>query len=309
MPTLLFKSTFDDPKAWLARLREHVPDLELRVWPDIGNVEEIDYALVWKPEPGDLARYPNLKVILSLAAGVDHIFADPDLPDVPVCRIVDRDLIAQLSEYILYFTLRYHRKMPVYEATAREHRWAKHGRCEAALRTVGVLGIGEIGGDAAAKIAALGFPVLGWSRTEKSIPGVESLTGEDGLRRVLEESAILACALPLTPRTEGLFNAETLAHMPEGSYLINVGRGRHVVDADLIASLDSDHLAGAALDVFRDEPLPADHPYWSHTGVEVTPHIAGDPNPRTAATQVAENILRARDGRDLLNVVDPKTGY
>ncbi|MBT6116672.1 MAG: glyoxylate/hydroxypyruvate reductase A, partial [Rhodospirillaceae bacterium] len=275
MPTLLFKSTFDDPKAWLARLREHVPDLELRVWPDIGNVEEIDYALVWKPEPGDLARYPNLKVILSLAAGVDHIFADPDLPDVPVCRIVDRDLIAQLSEYILYFTLRYHRKMPVYEATAREHRWAKHGRCEAALRTVGVLGIGEIGGDAAAKIAALGFPVLGWSRTEKSIPGVESLTGEDGLRRVLEESAILACALPLTPRTEGLFNAETLAHMPEGSYLINVGRGDLVIDDDLIAAVHAKHLAGATLDVLNAEPLPAGHPFWQMPEIAITPHVSG----------------------------------
>lgn len=309
MPTLLFKSTFDDPKAWLERLREFVPDLELRVWPDVGNVEEIDYALAWKPEPGDLARYPNLKVILSLAAGVDHIFADPDLPDVPVCRIVDRDLIAQLSEYILYFTLRYHRKMPLYEASAREHRWAKHGRCEAALRTIGVLGIGEIGGDAAAKIAALGFPVLGWSRTPKSIPGVESLCGEEGLRRVVEESAILACALPLTPQTENLFDAETLARMPKGGYLINVGRGRHIVDADLIAALDSGHLAGAALDVFHDEPLPADHPYWAHPKVEVTPHIAGDPNPRTAAAQVAENILRARDGRQLLNIVDPGTGY
>lgn len=307
--TLLFKSTFDDPKDWHERLREHIPDLELRVWPDVGDVEEIDYALAWKPEHGDLARYPNLKVILSLAAGVDHIFEDPDLPDVPVCRIVDRDLIAQLSEYILYFILRYHRRMPLYEATAREHRWAKHGRCEAPLRTVGVLGIGEIGGDAAAKIAALGFPVLGWSRRPKDIAGVESLCGEDGLERVIAESAILVCALPLTPRTEGLLDAQTLSRMPQGSSLINVGRGRHVVDADLIAALDSGHLAGAALDVFRDEPLPSDHPYWAHPKVEVTPHIAGDPNPRTAAAQVAENILRARDGRPLMNVVDPKMGY
>lgn len=307
---LVFKSVFDDPVAWTKRLQEHVPGLEVRVWPDVGRVEDVEYVLAWKPEPGDLKRYPKLKVILSLAAGVDHIFADPHLPKgVPVCRIVDPDLTAQMSEYAIYGVLHYHRRMAGYAEAQKERKWSKLGRGDTAKTSVGVMGIGQIGADTAQKLAALGFQVHGWSRTPKTLPGITCYHGEAGLKPFMAACQYLVCVLPLTDATKGILNKKTLAMLPKGAYVINMARGLHVVDADLIAALDSGHLAGAMLDVFFPEPLPAEHPYWTHPKVIVTPHIAGDPNPDTAAQQVGENIKRARAGKALINEVDPDAAY
>ena len=169
--------------------------------------------------------------------------------------------------------------------------------------------LGTIGQDTARKFAALGFPTAGWSRTPKSLPGIESFHGPDGLAKFLARTDILVAVLPLTRETHGILNARNLAALPKGAYLINMARGGHVVDADLLAALDSGHLSGAALDVFNTEPLPADHPYWTHPKVYVTPHVAGSTNPRTAAPGVIENIKRLRAGQPLINTVDPKTGY
>ena len=310
--TLLFISEVDRADWWQAALTKASPGLEVRVWPDVGDPAEIDYALVWKPRPGVLATLPGLQAIFSLGAGVDHIFLDPDLPaGVPVTRIVDADLTAGMSEYVLLHALRYHRNQPVFDRQQRDHVWdMRMGELRQARETqIGVLGLGELGRDATGKLAALGFTVAGWSRTEKSLPGIACHHGADGLAAMLAQTRILVCLLPLTPATAGILNAATFAAMPRGGYVINAGRGGHLVEADLIPALDSGQLAGATLDVFAAEPLPAGHPFWDHPAITVTPHNASVTDPRSVAAQVAENIRRLRAGEALLNPVDPAAGY
>ena len=307
---LLFVSDSDDPAAWRAALEKRLPGLDMRVWPDTGPAQDIDAALVWNHPRGALARFPSLRAILSLGAGVNHILDDPGLPaDVPVARIVDPALARGMAEYASLAVLRYHRNFDVYEKFQRERRWKRLPIPVAAVRRVGVLGLGEIGRTCAAALAALGFAVAGWSRTAKALPGVESFAGSDGLMPFLARTDILVCVLPLTPATRGIVNRTTLAALPRGAYVINIARGAHVADADLIAALDSGHLAGATLDVFADEPLPRDHPFWTHPRVTVTPHIASLTDPETAAEGVAENLRRLADGRPLIDLVDRARGY
>jgi glyoxylate/hydroxypyruvate reductase len=310
--TLLFISGFDRADWWRDALQKASPGLEVRIWPDTGEPADIDYALAWKPRPGVLASLPNLKAIFSLGAGVDHIFLDPDLPDgVPVTRIVDADLTAGMSEYVLLHTLRYHRNQPAFERQQREHVWdMRMAELRQARETrVGILGLGELGQDAAGKLVALGFDVAGWSRTAKNFPGVTCFAGAAGLPAMLARTDILVCLLPLTPATRGILNADTFAAMPRGSFLINAGRGGHLVEDDLVPALDAGQLAGATLDVFATEPLPAEHPFWDHPAITISPHNASVTDPRSVAAQVAENIRRQRAGEPLLNLVDRDAGY
>jgi glyoxylate/hydroxypyruvate reductase A len=276
----------------------------------LGNTDDIEVALAWKPAPGLLATFKNLKMIVSLGMGVDHLLTDDKLPkDVAITRIMDDGLVGQMSEYAIYWALRHHRDIDAYAASQRAKTWKPEAFKDTIHRRIGILGLGSIGQDTAQKFAALGFPTAGWSRTPKSLPGIESFHGPDGLAKFLARTDILVAVLPLTRETHGILNAKNLAALPTGAYLINMARGGHVVDADLLAALDSGHLSGAALDVFNTEPLPADHPYWTHPKVQVTPHVAGSTNPRTAAPGVIENIKRLRAGQPLINTVDPKTGY
>lgn len=311
MTTLLFSSQVDDAETWTASLKRRMPELAVRVWPEVGNPAEIDVALVWRYPQGDLKNYPNLKLIYSLGAGVDHILDDPDLPaGVPLARIVDpAGLTAGMTEYVLLNVLRYHRHLPDYERQQRERRWKKLPIPITARRRIGILGLGELGRDAGMKLAALGFPVAGWSRSPKSVPGLESFTGETMLPAFLARTDILVCLLPLTPATTGIINARTLSLLPRGAYVINAARGGHVVDADLIAALDSGQIVGATLDVFHTEPLPQDHPFWTHPKVTVTPHIASITNPDTAGEQIIANIRRLIAGVPLLHLVDRNAGY
>lgn len=306
---LLFKSSVDDPKAWEAALKRRMPALDFRVWPDTGPPGEIEAALVWAPAPGELRRYPNLKFIASLGAGVDNILSDPALPPVPVTRIVDPDMAVQMSELALLHVLAFHRQMPAYAAQQREALWRALPQPRAAERTVGVMGLGQLGADLATKLVLLGFDVAGWSRSPKAIPGVRSFAGAGGLKPFLGQTAILVCLLPLTVETRGILNRATFAALPRGSYVVNLARGAHLVEDDLLAALDSGQLAGAALDVFAREPLPSDHPFWRHPKVVVTPHVATIATPETAASQIVENLRRARAGRPLENVVGRERGY
>jgi glyoxylate/hydroxypyruvate reductase A len=308
--SLLFISKSDDPDAWRAMLAEGLPDLEVRVWPEAGDPAEIEFALAWKPKPGVLAGFPNLKLIQSLGMGVDHIFVDPDLPaGVPVARLVDPDMVRQMGEYVIFAALRHHRRMDDYDANQRAGRWRQAGLRDTPLVRAGVLGLGAIGSDTAAKLAMLGFQVAGWSRSPKSLDGIESFHGEDGFLPFLQRTDILVCLLPLTPETNGILDARAFAALPEGAYVINLARGGHVVEEDLLAAIDGGHVAGATLDVFQTEPLPDGHPFWAHPKVHVTPHIAGLTNPRTSAAQVIENIRRVRAGQPPLNLVDAAKGY
>lgn len=306
---LLFFSEDDDPVAWSAALRARLPDLDVRVWPAIGPPEEIEAALVWLPPPGLLASLPRLRAIFLLGAGVDAMLRDPTLPDLPLCRMVDPSLTATMAEYVLACVLWYHRQFDVYARQQAERRWKLYLPGPAAATRVGVMGLGVLGSATAAALAAHGFSVRGWSRTERALPGVACFAGEAGQGAFLAGSDILVCLLPLTPETEGILDAALLAQLPEGARLIQVGRGRQLVEADLLAALDSGRLAHATLDVVREEPLPPAHPFWNHPKVRLTPHTASYCQPATGAAMVAENILRLRDGRPLLHVVDRQRGY
>ncbi|MBS0221669.1 MAG: glyoxylate/hydroxypyruvate reductase A [Proteobacteria bacterium] len=300
-----------DGVAWRKQLEAGLGQIDYRTIADgLGNTDEIEVALAWKPKPGLLATFKNMKMIVSLGMGVDHLLADDKLPEgVPITRIMDDGLVGQMSEYAIYWALRHHRDIDKYAASQRAKAWKPEEFVDSIHRRIGVMGLGTIGQDTAKKFAALGFPAAGWSRTAKTIAGIETFHGADGFRKFLARTDILVDVLPLTRDTKGLLNAQAFATLPKGAYFINMARGGHVVDADLLTALDSGHLSGAALDVFNTEPLPADHPYWTHPKVHVTPHIAGATNPRTASSSVIENIKRLRAGQPLINRVDPKTGY
>jgi glyoxylate/hydroxypyruvate reductase A len=307
---LLFRSTVDSAARWRAQLTRLTRELDVRVWPEIGNPAEIDYALVWRPEPGFLASLPNLKLILSLGAGVDHLLGDPRLPrHLPIVRLVDPHMTDAMSEYVVLQVLRLNRRDLDYRAQQKAGIWHELDQQNAVERRVGILGLGELGQDAAKKLKALGFDVAGWSRSERTIAGVRCHAGAAGLPPLLGRSEILVCLLPLTAETEGILNARNLALLPKGAALVNAARGAHLVEEDLLAALASGHISAAVLDVFREEPLPADHPFWHHPRIVVTPHVAAFTNPATAAPIILDNIRRFEEGRPLLNRIDPARGY
>lgn len=306
---LMFLSPDDPAEAWREALGAAIPELDFRIWPEVGDPAEIDVALVWQPPPGELARYPNLRAILSLGAGIDGLLAQPGLPDVPIARMVDPSLTRTMTEYVVLATLRHHRQFDRFEREQRATRWSFALPPQAADRRVGVMGLGVLGSAAATSLAAHGFPVAGWSREAKQLAGIDCFAGRAGLTAFLARTEILLCLLPLTRNTADILNAATFAGLPRGAYLINVARGAHLVEADLIAALDSGQLAGATLDVYREEPLPPEDPLWHHPKVLITPHVASYASPRTAAEGVAENIRRARAGRPLLHQVDRDRGY
>ncbi len=307
----MFLSAADKAEAWREAILKRFPDARFDVWPDeIGDKADYDYAIVWRPPKGELRKFSNLKGILSLGAGVDGILVDDALPDdVPVVRLVDRCLTEGMSEYVLYWVIHYHRRLGVYLNWTSQKIWKQMRQTDTRDRKVGFLGLGELGSDAAKKVAALGFDVAGWSRSEKNIENVTSYYGEEGLIPFLNRTEILIVLLPLTESTRGIVNKETLAALPEGADIINCARGPHVVDEDLLAALDSGHIDAATLDVFHTEPLPEDHPYWTHPKVTVTPHIASLTVPSSAADWMEENIKLIEAGKPPRNTVDLKKGY
>ncbi len=300
----------EEADAWRERLARLDPTIEFRVWPDTGKPEEIDVVLAWMSRHGDLARYPNLRAVFWLGAGVDYLLKYPGLPrHVPIVRLVDQGLTAGMSEYVLLHVLRYHRRMPELETLQRRGEWRQLPAPLAKDRRIGFMGLGILGGDAAARLVALDFDVAGWSQSPKKLPAVTSFHSETGLVPFLNRTEILVCLLPLTPATTGIINARTLAALPRGACVINAARGGHVVDADLIAALDGGHIAYATLDVFQQEPLPATHPFWKHPRITVTPHIASLTPAETAVEVVFEGLRALRAGRPLANRVDLERGY
>ena len=299
-----------DGQLWKKAFEAALGPVDFRTLDHLGDKADVEIVLAWKPPGGLIASFPNVKMIVSLGMGVDHLLADDRLPEgVPITRIMDDGLVGQMSEYALYWALRHHRDIDKYAASQRAGQWKPEDFVDTIHRRVGILGLGTIGQDTAGKFAALGFPTAGWSRTQKTLPGIKTLHGPDGLPQALAESDILINVLPLTRETQGIMNARTFAALPKGAYFINMARGGHVNDEALLTALGSGHLSGAVLDVFNTEPLPADHAYWRHPKVHVTPHIAGATNPRTASPGVIENIRNVRAGRALINTIDPKSGY
>jgi len=307
---LLFRSSIDSEARWKPQLARLMPELEIRIWPEIGDPAEIDYALVWRPEPGLLASLPNLKLILSLGAGVDHILCDPGLPrGVPIVRLVDPYMTDAMSEYVILQVLRLHRQDLEYLTQQEKGVWRELDQRNAIERSVGILGCGELGQDAARKLQGLGFDVALWGRRQRTVEGLRGYAGSAGLPALLGRSEILVCLLPLTAETGGILNARTFAMLPKGAALINAARGGHLIEKDLLAALASGRLSAAVLDVFRHEPLAAGHPFWHHPRIVVTPHIAAATHPQTAAPIILDNIRRFEQGRALLHQVDPAQGY
>jgi len=308
--TLLFKSDLDRYDIWVPALERHLQGRPVRLWPDVGDPADIEYALVWQPPPGLLASLPNLKAIFSMGAGVDHIAADPERPKhLPVVRMVEEGLTAGMTEFVVMQVLYHHRNMLTYRRQAEQRRWQEISQVPAQERRVSILGLGVLGQDAAKMLARFDFDVAGWSRSPKEVEGVTCYHGQDGLDEILARTDILVCLLPLTSETRGILNAGLFAKMPRGACLINVGRGGHQVEKDLLAALDSGHLKEASLDVFEEEPLPPESPLWNHPQVVMTPHIASMTMPETAAKAVGENIARMEAGKPPLNIVDFERGY
>lgn len=307
---ILFRSTPAATARWRPLLGALFPEREIRYWPEIGNKASIEYALVWHPEPGLLASLPNLRMIFGLGAGVDHLLRDPALPKhLPIVRLVDPYMTDAMSEYVALSVLRLHRQDLDYLAQQRAAIWEEREQKNAAERPVGILGFGTLGQDAGHKLKALGFDVAGWSRNDKAVAGFATFAGAAGFDALLARSEILVCLLPLTPETTGILNAAAFARLPHGAGLVNAGRGAHLVEADLIPALDAGQLSGAVLDVFREEPLPPGHAFWRHPRIIVTPHIAAETHPPTAAPLIRDAIRQCEAGLPIANRVDLARGY
>ncbi|BBK45080.1 glyoxylate/hydroxypyruvate reductase A [Allostella vacuolata] len=295
---------------WAPEMRRLMPEIDIRYWPDVGNAAEVEAVLMWQAPDGLFERLPNLKAIFATGAGVDAILGDARVPKhLPLARLVDPSMTAEMSEYVVLQTLRFHRQEPTYAAQQRDRVWTVHPQPHPEERRIGMMGLGELGQDALRMLKPFGFALGGWSRTPKTIDGVETFSGADGLQRFLARTDILINLLPLTAETENIIDTKLLSALPKGAFLVNCARGRHVVDADLLAALDSGQLAGAALDVFHQEPLPGEHPYWSHPRVILTPHAAALTNPLTATPQIVDNLRRVEAGQPLVNLVDRSRGY
>ncbi|TCZ55398.1 2-hydroxyacid dehydrogenase [Roseicella aquatilis] len=288
------------------------PSLELLYWDEaLRRPAEIDYALVWDPEPGALARFPRLRVIFGSGAGVDGILLDPDLPrHLPIVRMAIPEAAQRMGEFCCWAVLsllKEARRLAIAQSKGEWDYFEPPYRAE--MRSVGVLGLGAMGTRSAEMLRALGFPVLGWSRTRKTLPGVESFAGAAELPAFLARTDILVCLLPATPETRHIVRAETLAMLPPGAAYVGIGRGSHHVLEDVLAALDGGRLSGAVLDVFEPEPLPASHPLWRHPRAIVTPHVASLPTRAERAGFVARAIAAFERGEPLPNLFDPARGY
>lgn len=297
---------------WIRHFGEFAPGLDVRWWAD-GSVaqDRVDYVLVWDPEHGRLAAMPRLKVIFGTGAGVDFITGDPSLPKhLPLVRMATPGATQRMGEFVCWAALSLLKGARKMALNQTQGRW-RYFEPEfiATETTIGIMGLGNMGSRAAAMLQGLGFPVLGWSRSRKSLPGVECFAGEAEFDAFLARCNVLVCLLPSTPETRGLIAAPLLAKLPKGASLINVGRGSHQKVEDIIAALDSGHLNGAVLDVFETEPLPSDHPAWAHPKILVTPHVASLPSRRERAQYVAAAIAAHQTGGTLPNLYDHARGY
>lgn len=303
------------PEVWIGELAKAAPGRTVTLEPDGEADPSIEYAIVWKQRPGLLSKLPNLKVIFSLGAGVDHVFKDPDLPDVPIVRVVSPNLTTRMSEYVVWQVLDHHRLGPRYRAQQANRIWHEDRDQKAASDiTVGIMGLGELGRDAAAKLQVMGFTVAGWSRTMKQVEGVTCHAGEDGLGAFLASADIFVVLLPLTPDTQEILDRNLFARMtkrgPLGApVLINAGRGGLQNEADILAALDEGLLSAVTLDVFQQEPLDPESPFWSHPKVTITPHAAAASMPSSLIAPMVAQMDAYERGEALINLVDRKAGY
>lgn len=313
--SLLLAMTSWHVEDWRARFQALLPDMPVVVLGEPFDRRAVHYVASWKHPAGSLTGLPNLAAIFSLGAGVDFLFADDKLPPVPIARVVDPDLTTRMSEYVVLHCLMYLRQQHRYISQQQRKLW-EDDRNQPAARSVrvGIMGLGELGQDAARKLQAVGFDVAGWSRSPKTIDGLPTFSGEDGMKAFLARTDILVCLVPLTPDTRGIINAELIAGLARdgrlgGPFVINAGRGGLQVEADILAALETGALKGATLDVFETEPLPVESPLWAQPNVTITPHNAAMSEPEAIASLIAAQIRRLEAGEPLQHVVDPARGY
>jgi glyoxylate/hydroxypyruvate reductase len=294
---------------WRDAVEELIPDVELRIWPDAGDLDDIEYLAFIRPDFDILPPLPNLKAMFSRSAGVEAFVDHPKMPKVPLGKIEPSGGDPMMTEYVVMHVLRFHRDMPGYQAAQAAREWRRTRIVRPEERRVGFLGYGLMAKAPALVLKSLGFPVSAWVRSPRDNEEIPIFHGREQLELFLGQTDIAVCLLPLTPETEGILGARTFAMMPKGSMVINVGRGRHVVEADLIAALDSGQLSYAALDALWPEPLPPDNPLWVHPKVTVMPHVARRPTVRQLVSEMAANIRSLRAGGGLLQEIDKALGY
>jgi glyoxylate/hydroxypyruvate reductase A len=295
---------------WARDFAQALPQAETVVWEEGQETAPCDYAVLWAPTPALLGQLAHVKAIFLMGAGVDAILKFGDaLPEVPVIRLGDAGMGEQMAEYVAYAVLRYFRRFDEYEQQGRQGMWNPLAPRKKDAFTVGVLGLGKLGMPVLQALRQLGFPVRGWSRSPKDLPGVACYAGMDALDDFLSGTQVLVCMLPLTPETNNLLDRARLSQLPEGAYLVNVARGAQVAEPDLLALIRAGHIAGATLDVFRNEPLPAPHPFWSEPRITITPHISALTVREEAVRQIAHKITMLEQGEHVADVVDRKRGY
>ena len=297
---------------WAEPLAELLPDVTVLMnGTDSFAPESIDFLVTFRPTPGLIKQLGALKAVFSLGAGVDGIVSDPDYPrDVPLTRFVDHTLTREMGQYVVMHELMHHLTQRYFDAAQALNKWRQRPPPRTTEDTrIGILGLGELGVHCAARLREHEFTILGWSRTKKDLRGVESFAGAGELAPFLARTDILVCLLPLTRDTTGILNAKTFALMPKGGFVINVARGGHLIEADLVDAIDTGHLSGATLDVFQTEPLPRDNILWNHPRITVTPHVAAITDPRAASSYIAANVAALQRGDALENVIDLARGY
>ncbi len=307
---VVFYSPENNIQPWLDELGKALPHADVWAWDPTNAARQADYAVLWAPPSELFASQKRLKAVFNIGAGADRVINMPNLPNgVPVVRLNDAGMAVQMAEYVCHALICHTRRFDAYRAHAGACAWTREPVIDRQAFPVGIMGLGDIGARVAGAVAGFDYPTLGWSRTPKSLPGITSYAGDDGFEEFLPRVRVLVCVLPLTPETAGILNANTLSKLKPDAYLINVARGRHLVESDLLQMLESGHLAGAALDVFRDEPLPSKHPFWQHPRITITPHISAITLLPKSVAQIAEKIRSLERGESIDGVIEPGRGY
>jgi glyoxylate/hydroxypyruvate reductase A len=307
--TFLYKADPERGAEWRRLFAELAPDLPFRIWPDIGDPLAVRYFAVWVPPDDLIDRFPNLEILFLVGAGVDQIDFARVPPHLPVVRMVEPGIVDTMVEYATLATLALHRDLVAYVAQQKSGVWQPYRVRPASARRVGVMGLGLLGQAVLRQLRSLKFDCAGWSRSPRTLDGIPCFAGAATLPDFLSRTDILICLLPLTAETRGILGRELFARLPTGAALVNAGRGGHLVEADLLAALDIGQLSAAILDVAEVEPLPADHPFWGHPRIILTPHIASMTQPDTAVAAVLDNLRRHRRGEPLVGLVDRGRGY
>ena len=307
--TVLYKANMVRGAEWARFFAERAPDVPFRLWPDVGDPAEVRYLVAWVPPDDIAATFPNLELVFSVGAGVDQFDVTKLPAHLPLVRMLEPGIAETMVEYVTMAVLALHRDLLDFISQQKKQVWHEIRITPAKRRRVGVMGLGQLGQAALDRLKAFGFPLLGWNRSPREIEGVTCYAGAGSLPDFLSQTDILVCLLPLTDETRGILNAELFARLPRGAGLVNVGRGPHLVEADLLAALDSGVLSGAVLDVTDPEPPPAGHPFWSHPRILLTPHNASMTTPDTAVDFVLDVIDRHRRGDELPGLVDRTRGY